>query len=372
MRTGVILSAFVLCVLTLSACEGGDGPRLSLAHVPSLLYRGERLTLTAQVDNRGSESRSVKVRADVRSDGPEPSQQEPPVERVIVVEGNQTAYVDISLALPEVHERPALCTVTLLADDGAQEQTAEVLVSVPDDRMPRLSVQGESLFDSEGRPVAIQLEQRLWVEDRAWAPLKWLAGLFSFDRCAPSGVVVVADVLEGADEGEGYWRALENRVASQGVRLVGWSRKGEPGALPALGLLAALSRSELAEPVEAAVLFVGSADRVVGGEPRLVRQSLEAIVQRLEAAGCSRLCIMLPIAPSAVRHEMAPYLNAVVEVAQVYKARIVNVPAWLGDASWAAGRGAGAPVYRSALSSQAQRWLFLAIVDAVKQFAAIK
>jgi len=363
----MVLMVCALLVAALPAAAGDDSPSLALGYVQSIVYRGERLTLTAHVQNPSGESREVVLRFEVTQSG----KAEPPLDTLFVVNPNGMWYQDVSAPLPDARQAPVTCKVTLL-ENARTLSAAAILVTAPTTDMPRLTVQGTRLLDPEGRSVVLQIEQRPWIEDRSWAVLKMISEKATHQKCKPSEAMVITDVLDGSDRPDGYWRLLNDRLAGQGVRLVGCSQPQRSLDVPALGTLAAFSQADLASPVKAAVIFLGTADKLTASEPRLVSLVLEAIMQRLEAAGCKDFSFLLPIAPSPLREEIRPYVMAVLEVSRACKAASVNLPGKLGDGPWLAGGGLGASVYRSQPDPGGQKVIFETLYDALAGYAQVK
>jgi hypothetical protein len=277
--------------------------------------------------------------------------------------------MDLSLELPDVRTARAGCR--LLLTEGKQEIGAvSFLITPPNQQMPKLRVQGAGLLADDGRYVVLQIEQRLWVEDRSWLLLRKFKRQTMQRKCAPQEMLLVSDILDGAAEG-GYWGLVTKRLAPQGVGLVGVKRPEDCLNAPAMAAFADFSQLVGARPLKGAVIFLGTADQQVGTEPRLYGLVLEAMIQRLEAPGCSDVTIVLPIAPLPLRGEMQAYTQAALGVARAYKTKILDLPGKLGDSVWTVGSG-GAAVYLSVPNADGQQRISEELVGSVSAQAEVK
>jgi len=342
-------------------------PSLLVGHVESLLYRGERLTLSVGIENPPAASRGLVLKVRVHQENKAQWQTDVPA----VVDAAETSYLDVSCKLPDARKASATCSLSLF-EGQRQLDGADIAIVAPDARMPRLQSEGSNLRGPDGRYVAIQIEQRLWRQDRSWTVLKAIRDAVTHAKQPPRSVMLISDVLPGADAPGGYWRMLLDKLKPQGVRLIGPARRSGSIDAPAMATLAQFSRADLAAPIKAAVFFVGTADQQRGTEPRLLHLALEAMVQRLQAAGCERFTFVLPIAPPPLREEMKPYVATVLHVAHIYKARTVDLPRRLSRGLWLSSRGKGAPVYRQVPDHAGHRKVFKTLLGAVARDAELK
>jgi len=366
-RTILLIS---LCLLVSGFEANGQqdsSPRLLVDYVQSVLYRGERLSTSVKAFLPQPVSELPVLRAKVRHK-----------EVLVLTEDysfvllpNGTWHLDLTLQLPDVRSDEALCTLSLMYD-GVEGDRVTILIAAPNSKMPVFQVEEDRLITEDGRTLVLQIDKRPWIEDRSWPVIKFFRKRAEQTKHQPEEVLLIADLPGPSAENKDYWTLLRRRLLNQEVRLVGSAKGYNVHENPALTALAKFSSVDFNNSINAAVIFLGTADQKWGTGPRTFGLILEAMLQRLEIAGCMEVCIVLPIAPLPLGAGMQPYVEAALKVKRIYKTKVINLPRRLGESCWLSGGMQGVSVYLESPNEKGQRKIADTLFQALSEYTNLK
>jgi len=314
--------------LSLAARLDAAALRLCVEYLPVIVYEDEAVTVSVRVEGDGAFALTAGL-AD--------AQRKTLATRTVRSRTTAESPWRGSFSLPSGKRVPAVLALYL-----GDRLSVRVPIFSGRQPLPPLQVKGARLCGSDGSPVLLRIEHRVFQPREDWPFVRWVGAQIYGDGWKFDRVTVVAEDL-GMPK-DGLLAALE-AATSPKITVVPVPSDTRDVALPVLRAVAALSNARSLGTPDLAVLFLGHGDVDFGTDVAAYGRALELILQQFEVRGCDQFAMAPPVGPPHLQKRLAPYAREARRVARIYHARVLPVGAALRDAHWTAG-GATAPVTR--------------------------
>ena len=179
-----------------------------------------------------------------------------------------------------------------------------------------------------GEIVVAVVKKRLKVQNRAFAPLKWVTGTTQQTQSAASRKLTCVP---------GRWQLDATKLKQAVLTLGPYQPNGAPPVLEAAGdILAKVAslQSGLAGNALRLVICLPPEDLDVATDPRVYRTILEALLARLEAAGIKDVVLVPPLHFGAPEVYCQALWHEIHEAAATYQVKSADPADYLDEKLW--------------------------------------
>ena len=311
-------------------------PALNLVmdYLPAVLYQGsDPLTIVCRVENDSADPREITVQAAPKGDAG-------------LEAGEKTATIAPGAYLRFEHTfrggtyKTVLLSVT---SDGLDAIQREIQMVDPKDDLPTgLQAEGGHLALTGNKYAVLRIEKRIYKKNETWKLARFIYKAVKSAEI-PKNILVYGHPMEDApadlDSNKVgiMGKPLSNAKAASGVTL---TRKPmvigrHEYTYPVLKLLANLDNAlSAANPKEGAVLLLGPDDPKFATPRRLYRMTIEAILDRMEAAGITRTLVVGPATRSVPERQVQSYVESAHKASLARRARFLDITEVLTEEHW--------------------------------------
>lgn len=288
-------------------------------YLPPAIYEGDGLTACFRIENTASVKSAFEVTA--KASDAAGAELKAVVEKVIVAPGafgtvkfefetKRVARIHFELKSAGEPSVIAVENVALLRDE---------------DRWPATQILNGRIVLAEGGDAAIPVVQKKRaVEERAFAPVKWLFGSPADEGAARTGKSIAF--------APGGWQ-LNAAVARP---LGPWPVNGSIPILNALNQILSELRGAAAEEFKRVAILLPPEDLDFATDPRTYRVALDALLARLAKAGVTRVTLFAPFKYGCNEAHRKALWRAIHESATVNAVKVLDPLDWMGEAQWRA------------------------------------
>src|SRR5579862_230448 len=206
---------------------------------------------------------------------------------------------------------------------GEAEALAETNVTLlrEDDPWPATKIANGRLTIAEDGSVLIPLvKKKRVIEDRTFAPMKWLFGDSSDSSGAIGGTALIF--------APGAWHLN----VDSGVQTLGpWT---PDGSAPILKTMDRVLSQIGAQKIQRVVILLPPEDLDLATDPRVYRVALDALMARLTKNGVTRTTLICPFRFGCNAAHQQALWHEVHESAAVNLAKVIDPIDWIGESAW--------------------------------------
>ena len=316
-----------LCVVSMSLPGAESAPSivprtsayLITDYLPPAIYEGDGLSACFRIENTAPVKSSFEVTA--KTSDAAGAELKTVVEKVSVAPGafGSVKFEFDTKRVARIHfELKSAGESTVIAGEN-------VALLRDDDAWPATKISNGRIVLAEGGDAAIPVVQKKRaVEERAFAPVKWLFGSSVDDGVARTGKSIAF--------APGTWQ-----LNAESVRALGpWPVNGSIPILNALNQILGELRGAAAGEFRRIAILLPAEDLDFATDPRTYRVALDALLARLAKAGFTRIALIAPFKYGCNDAHRRALWREIHESAAVNSIKVLDPLDWMGEAQWRA------------------------------------
>lgn len=316
-----------LCVVSMSLPGAESAPPLVSRtpaflitdYLPPAIYEGDGLTACFRIENTASVKSSFEITA--KTSDAAGVELKSTVEKVSVAPGafGAVKFEFETKRVARMHfELKSAGETTVLGIEN-------VALLRDEDAWPVTQILNGRIVLAEGGDAAIPVVQKKRaVEERAFAPVKWLFGSPADEGAARTGKSIAF--------APGSWQ-----LNAVGAHPLGpWPVNGSIPILNALNQILGELRSAANGEFKRAAILLPPEDLDFATDPRTYRVALDALLARLAKAGVTRVTLFAPFKYGCNEAHRKALWREIHESAMVNAVKVLDPLDWMGEAQWRA------------------------------------
>ncbi len=288
-------------------------------YIPPAIYEGDGLSACFRIENTAPVKSSFEVTA--KTSDSAGVELKSVVEKVSVAPGafGSVKFEFETKRVARIHfELKSAGESTVIAGEN-------VALLRDDDAWPATKISNGRIVLAEGGDAAIPVVQKKRaVEERAFAPVKWLFGSSADDGVARTGKSIAF--------APGAWQLNVESVRALGP----WPVNGSIPILNALNQILGELRGAAAGEFRRIAILLPVEDLDFATDPRTYRVALDALLARLAKGGFTRIALIAPFKYGCNDAHRRALWREIHESAAVNSIKVLDPLDWMGEAQWRA------------------------------------